>query len=84
MRDEIDDERLAALLEGRLQSEERDALLAHLAADEGEDFYVFANTARVLREMEEEAAEERAALGWTRHCGRVMTRVAARLWFWRH
>lgn len=48
-----DDERLAALLEGRLEGPERDELLAYLATAD-EDFHVFAKTAAVLREMEEE------------------------------
>lgn len=51
-----DDERLAALLEGRLEGPERDELLAYLATAD-EDLYVFAKTAAALREMEEEEAE---------------------------
>ncbi|HEX6042472.1 hypothetical protein [Longimicrobium sp.] len=54
-----DDERLAALLEGRLEGPERDELLAYLATAD-EDFHVFAKTAAVLREMEEEEAAARA------------------------
>jgi hypothetical protein len=60
-----DDERLAALLEGRLEGPERDELLAYLATTEDEDFHVFAKTAAVLREMEEE--EDQPAQ--TRHAG---------------
>ncbi len=48
-----DNERLAELLEGRLEGPERDELLAYLA-NADEDFHVFARTAAVLREMEEE------------------------------
>jgi hypothetical protein len=50
-----DDERLAALLEGRLDGPERDELLAYLATAD-EDLQVFARTAAVLREMEEDEA----------------------------
>lgn len=52
-----DDERLAALLEGRLEGQERDELLAYLA-NAGEDYQVFANSAAVLREIEEEEAAQ--------------------------
>jgi hypothetical protein len=52
-----DDERLAALLEGRLEGRERDELLAYLATAD-EDLYVYAKTAAALREMEEEEAEQ--------------------------
>jgi hypothetical protein len=54
-----DDERLAALLEGRLEGPERDELLAYLATAD-EDLHVFAKTAAVLREMEEEEEEQAA------------------------
>ena len=54
-----DDERLAALLEGRLVGPERDELLAYLAAAD-EDLLVFAKTAAVLREMEEDEAAQPA------------------------
>ena len=54
-----DDERLSALLAGRLEGPERDELLAHLSTAD-EDYEVFANAAAILREMDEEdaAAEE--------------------------
>ena len=52
-----DDERLAALLEGRLEGPERDELLAYLATAD-EDLQVFARTAAVLREMEEDEAAQ--------------------------
>lgn len=52
-----DDERLAALLEGRLEGPERDELLAYLATAD-EDLYVWAKTAAALREMEEVEAEQ--------------------------
>lgn len=57
-----DDERLAALLEGRLEGPERDELLAYLAAAD-EDFHVFAKTAAALREMEEEEPAQAADAG---------------------
>lgn len=56
-----DDERLAALLEGRLVGPERDELLAYLATAD-EDLLVFAKTAAVLREMEEEEATQAAGV----------------------
>lgn len=54
---EHDDERLAALLDGRLQGPEREALLAYLAAAD-EDFEVFAATAAILLAAEEQDARE--------------------------
>lgn len=66
-----DDERLAALLEGRLEGPERDELLAYLATAD-EDFHVFAKTAAVLREMEEEEAAQ------ARQAGEQVTQVPAR------
>lgn len=48
-----DDERLAALLDGRLEGPERDELLAYLAAA-GEDYEVLVDTAAILREAEED------------------------------
>lgn len=53
----LDDERLSALLAGRLEGPERDELLAHLSTAD-EDLEVFAHTAAILREMEEEDARE--------------------------
>lgn len=50
-----DDERLAALLDGRLNGPERDELLAYLAAAD-EDYHVLVETAAVLREVEEQDA----------------------------
>lgn len=47
-----DDERLAALLDGRTVGPQRGELLAHLARAD-EDYDVFADTAAVLRELEE-------------------------------
>ena len=55
-----DDERLSALLEGRVQGQQREELLAHLSTNE-DDYAVFTSTARVLRALEEEDA--RAAAG---------------------
>ncbi|MBD0319112.1 MAG: hypothetical protein ICV87_02190, partial [Gemmatimonadetes bacterium] len=52
-----DDERLAALLDGRLDEREREALLARLAASDDE-YYLFSDTASLLRELEEEEEEE--------------------------
>lgn len=52
-----DDERLSALLAGRLEGPERDELLAYLSADD-EDREVFAHAAAILREMDEEDAQE--------------------------
>lgn len=60
-----DDERLSALLDGRLSDREREELLAHLAVS-GDDLEVFAETAAILREMEEEDALAREA-GVPRH-----------------
>jgi hypothetical protein len=53
----IDDERLAALLDGRLDGREREELLARLAgaAEDDDDYLVFADAAAVLREREEAA-----------------------------
>ena len=55
-----DDERLSALLDGRLSDREREELLAHLAVP-GDDLEVFAETAAILREMEAEDALAREA-----------------------
>ncbi|HEX2081291.1 MAG TPA: hypothetical protein VHG08_26545 [Longimicrobium sp.] len=52
-----DDERLSALLAGRLEGPERDELLAYLSAAD-EDREVFAHAAAILREMDEEDAQE--------------------------
>lgn len=52
----IDPEQTAALLDGRLRGPRRAALLARLAA--GGDFQVFAETAAVLREAEDEPPPE--------------------------
>jgi hypothetical protein len=52
-----DDERLAALLGGRLEGPEREELLAHLLAN-GEDYQVFADTAAILQEAEDEEAAQ--------------------------
>ena len=54
-----DDERLAALLAGRLEGPERDELLAHLSTAE-DDADVVINAAAILREMEEEDARAEA------------------------
>ncbi|HEX2094875.1 MAG TPA: hypothetical protein VHG28_20920 [Longimicrobiaceae bacterium] len=51
----IDEERLAALLDGNLDAAERAELLARLAASD-EDFRVFVETAAVLRRIEEAEA----------------------------
>jgi hypothetical protein len=55
-----DDERLSALLAGRLEGPERAELLAHLSTAD-EDYEVFANAAAILREMDEEDAEAEEA-----------------------
>jgi hypothetical protein len=52
-----DDERLSALLAGRLEGPERDELLAYLSTAD-EDREVFAHAAAILREMDEEDAQE--------------------------
>ncbi|MFL5386146.1 MAG: zf-HC2 domain-containing protein [Longimicrobiaceae bacterium] len=49
-----DDERLSALLDGRVDERQRRELLAHLATSE-DDYEVFAHTAIVLRQLEEQA-----------------------------
>ena len=49
----VDPERIGALLDGRLNGEEREAALLELAASE-DDGTVFHDTAAVLREAEEE------------------------------
>lgn len=49
----VDPERLAALLEGRLEGAQRDELLARLAEDE-EDLALFAEAAAIQRELEAE------------------------------
>lgn len=59
-----DDERLSALLEGRLSGPEREALLAHLAASD-EDYEVFADAAEYLSEIEQEDARAAAAAAAT-------------------
>lgn len=53
VKEPIDAEKLGAVLDGTA-GQERDALLARLAADE-DDYAVFAETAAVLREIEDEA-----------------------------
>ncbi len=53
-----DDERLSALLEGRVEGRQREELLAHLA-EADDDYEVFTNTASVLRALEEEDARGR-------------------------
>lgn len=55
-----DDERLSALLEGRVKDRQREEMLAHLAAAD-DDYEVFTDTAAVLRALEEE--DERARRG---------------------
>jgi hypothetical protein len=51
-----DDERLAALLDGKLEERQREELLAQLVTS-GEDYDVFADTAAVLRELEAQDAQ---------------------------
>lgn len=53
----VDAERVGALLDGRLDGEEREAALLELAASE-DDGTVFHDTAAVLREAEEAEAAE--------------------------
>lgn len=50
-----ENERLSALLDGRLDERERGELLAHLSAV-GEEYRVFADTVSILRELEEAEA----------------------------
>ncbi len=57
-----DDERLAALLGGRLEGPEREEVLAHLLADD-EDYQVFADTAAILQEAEDEEAAQAQKAG---------------------
>ncbi|HEU4455338.1 MAG TPA: hypothetical protein VFR81_19895 [Longimicrobium sp.] len=52
-----DDERLSALLAGRLEGPERDELLAYLSTAD-EDLEVFVHAAAILREMDEEDERE--------------------------
>lgn len=52
-----DDERLAALLGGRLEGPEREELLAHLLAND-EDYQVFADTAAILQDADDEASAQ--------------------------
>jgi hypothetical protein len=52
-----DDQRLSALLAGRLEGPERDELLAYLATAD-EDYFVVVNTGLILRELEEEESAE--------------------------
>lgn len=52
-----DDERLAALLGGRLEGPEREELLAHLLAND-DDYHVFADTAAILQQAEEDEAAQ--------------------------
>lgn len=49
-----DDERLSALLDGRVEDPQRRELLAHLSASD-EDYTVFTDTAIILRQLEEGA-----------------------------
>ncbi|HEX6368493.1 MAG TPA: hypothetical protein VF006_06165 [Longimicrobium sp.] len=60
MKEPNKDERLSALLEGKVQGEQREELLAHLARNE-DDYAVFASTGAVLRALEEEDARAAAA-----------------------
>jgi hypothetical protein len=53
------DEEIGALLDGRVDERRRTELLALLAADDA-DYDVFADTAAVLREAEDEASEKEA------------------------
>lgn len=55
-----DDERLSALVEGRVSGPQREELLAHLSASE-DDYEVFTDTVEILSALEEEDA--RAAAG---------------------
>jgi hypothetical protein len=67
-----DDERLAALLDGRVDAREREELLKQLAAG-GEDYAVFTQTASILRRLEEsepaEAPRKRQVLPFRRRAG---------------
>lgn len=61
MRNRMDDERVAALHDGRLDAHERDELLSSVLADD-EEYALFAETAAVLREIEEAHASAPPAL----------------------
>jgi hypothetical protein len=52
-RDKIDDEAFAALIDGKVSRRRRKALLAHLVVAD-EDREMFADTAALVREMEDE------------------------------
>ena len=52
-----DDERLSALVEGRVAGPEREELLAHLSTSE-DDYEVFTDTVEILSALEEEDAGE--------------------------
>lgn len=54
-----DDQKLSALLAGRLSGPERDEVLTYLASAD-EDFFVVVNAGLILRELEEEDAEAAA------------------------
>ena len=73
-----DDERLSALLEGRVEAREREDLLARLAAAD-DDYEVFTSTASVLRALEEEdaRAQRRAVPPSMRKTGWPSARAAA-------
>jgi hypothetical protein len=83
-----DDERLSSLLDGRLHGRSREDLLAHLSASE-EDRRVFADTAAILRELEEEEAGAKVAAAPEVGAGAESTAVviplrpAARARWWR-
>ncbi|HST58231.1 MAG TPA: hypothetical protein VLK84_06085, partial [Longimicrobium sp.] len=85
-----DDERLAALLDGRLTGEEREELLAYLSVAD-EEYQILAGTAAILLAVEEEAEEAMvspptrelrppsrvAKGGWRRRSPRWVATVAA-------
>jgi hypothetical protein len=60
----VDDQRICALLDGRLDGVEREAALMDLAASEA-DGSVFHDTAAVLREAEEAEAAEAGRIART-------------------
>jgi hypothetical protein len=81
-----DDERLSALLEGRVEGRQREDMLAHLAAAD-EDYEVFTDTAAVLRALEEEDARARRGpvppsmrkRGWVRTAAYAVSAVVVLL-----
>jgi anti-sigma factor RsiW len=72
-----ENERLSALLDGRLDERERGELLAHLSAAD-EEYRVFADTASILRELEE--AEAGAEAGCASSPEGIPLRLRRAIW----